>query len=93
MANFYKLARAKIDILMDNNKPKGGKWSFDEDNRKKLPKGTKIPIFPKISETSHTKNLKLIIEKYFSKHPGSTKNFWFATEFKDVIKLLDFFIK
>ena len=59
----------------------------------KLPKGTKIPAFPKINETSHTKNLKSIIEKNFSKHPGSTKNFWFATEPKDVMKLLDFFIK
>ena len=28
MANFYKIARAKIDILMENNKPKGGKWSL-----------------------------------------------------------------
>ena len=34
MANFYKIARNKTDILMDKGKPKGGKWSFDEDNRK-----------------------------------------------------------
>ena len=46
-----------------------------------------------INETSHTKNLKSIIEKNFSKHPGSTKNFWFATELKDVMRLLDFFIR
>ena len=78
---------------MNGEDPVGGKWSFDEDNRKKLPKGTKVPSFPKINETFHTKNLKNIIEKKFSKHPGSTKNFWFATEYKDVLKLLDFFIK
>ena len=93
MAVFYKETRKKMNILMNGEDPVGGKWSFDEDNRKKLPKGTKIPAFPKINETSHTKNLKEIIEKNFSKHPGSTKNFWFATEFKDVMRLLDFFIK
>ena len=38
MANFYKINRLKIDILMnDDGTPKGGKWSFDDENRKKLP--------------------------------------------------------
>ena len=35
--------------------PIGGKWSFDEDNRNKLPKNISIPKFPKINETNHTK--------------------------------------
>ena len=94
MANFYKEVRRKSGILMgaDQN-PIGGKWSFDEDNRNKLPKGIKVPIFPIISETSHTKKLKPIIEKLFKNHPGSTNNFWFATNYNDVIKLTDFFVK
>ena len=39
MATFYKEVRRKSGILMgaDGN-PIGGKWSFDEDNRNKLPK-------------------------------------------------------
>ena len=93
MAVFYKETRKKMNVLMNGDDPVGGKWSFDEDNRKKLPKGTKIPSLPKIKETLHTKNLKGVIEKIFVKHPGTTKNFWFATELKDVIRLLDFFIK
>ena len=36
--NFYKKQRKRFDILMDpEGKPVGGKWSFDSDNRKKLP--------------------------------------------------------
>ena len=54
---------------------------------------TKIPKFPNITETKHTKNLKPIIDKLFKDHPGSTKNFWFATEYNDVVKLLNFFLK
>ena len=94
MATFYKGTRQKLNILMNKDgAPEGGKWSFDEDNRKKLPKNTKVPKFPIISETKHTKNLKPIIEKIFKDHPGSTQNFWFATEYNDVVKLLNFFLK
>ena len=94
MATFYKTTRQKLNILMKNDgNPEGGKWSFDEDNRKKLPQDTKIPKFPNITETKHTKNLKPIIEKIFKNHPGDTQNFWFATEHNDVVKLLIFFLK
>jgi deoxyribodipyrimidine photolyase-related protein len=35
MADFYKKMRKKLNILMNDDKPIGGKWSFDEENRKK----------------------------------------------------------
>ena len=86
MATFYKEVRKKNGILMGSDgNPVGGKWSFDQDNRNKLPKNIPIPKFPKINETSHTKKLKSIIEKEFKNHPGSTNNFWFATEYEDVV--------
>ena len=94
MATFYKEVRKKSGILLGSDgNPVGGKWSFDEDNRNKLPKDISIPKFPKIKETNHTKKLKPIIEKLFKDHPGSTDHFWFATEYDDVVKLLNFFIK
>jgi len=94
MATFYKSIRKKSGILVGSDgNPIGDKWSFDEDNRNKLPKDIIIPKFPKIRETNNTKILKPIIEKLFSDHPGSTDNFWFATEYEDVLKLLNFFIK
>ncbi len=94
MAKYYKDKRERLNILLNKDgSPEGGKWSFDEDNRKKLPKNISIPKQPNIKESSHTKNLKPVIQKLFNKHPGHTENFWFATEYKDVLKLLDFFIK
>ena len=94
MANFYKYIRKKNNILIESNgQPVGGKWSFDKDNRKKIPKDTKISLFPKINETEHTHDLKPIIENMFPKHQGSTDNFWLATNVNDVNKLLNFFIK
>ncbi len=43
MASFYKKLRRDKDVLMDGEVPRGGKWSFDEDNRKKLPKKLILP--------------------------------------------------
>ena len=76
MATFYKEVRRKSGILMGaDGTPIGGKWSFDDENRNKLPKDIVAPKIPKISESKHTKILKPIIEKMFSKHPGSTNDF------------------
>ncbi len=44
MASFYKQLRKDRDVLIDGDgKPLGGQWSFDEDNRKKLPKDIELP--------------------------------------------------
>ena len=50
MANYYKRQRKRFNILIDeNDQPQGGKWSFDAENRKKLPKTIKIPAIEKLS--------------------------------------------
>tara|TARA_Y100001970_G_C14236805_1_gene862331 strand:+ start:596 stop:2086 length:1491 start_codon:yes stop_codon:yes gene_type:complete len=92
MANFYKISRKKNNILIEKDKPKGGKWSFDKENRKKIPKNIYIPPLIKFSETQHTKRLKKIINRTFSSHPGDVKNFWLPTTHKDAERLLLFFV-
>lgn len=48
MANFYKDQRIRLNILINSKQePLGGKWSFDEENRKKLANKINIPIFKK----------------------------------------------
>ena len=94
MANFYKINRLKIDILMnDDGTPKGGKWSFDDENRKKLPDKIEIPKHLNFKSTLHTEELKEFIEANFKNHPGSTNNFWFPTTRDQSQKLLDQFLK
>ena len=43
-ADFYKKQRIKHNILIDGDLPRGGKWSFDSDNRKSYPKSKKVPL-------------------------------------------------
>ena len=94
MATFYKDTRRNLNILMKKDgSPEGAKWSFDQENRNKLPKNILIPKYPEIKQTIHTKKLKIIIEEIFKNHPGNLTNFWFATEYEEVIKILNFFIK
>ncbi len=92
MATFYKSQRIKLNILIkDKDKPVGGKWSFDEDNRKKLSHKIDVPKLRLFKQTEHTKNLKPIIQKFFSSHPGNLESFNHPTTRKEAIKFfLDF---
>ena len=92
MANFYKINRRKNKILMVGDKPKGGKWNYDKENRKKITSDIDIPKLIEIKESKHTIKLKKIIEKKFSSHPGNVDNFWFPTTHKDADKWLNFFL-
>ncbi|WP_130176471.1 cryptochrome/photolyase family protein [Cryobacterium sp. SO1] len=44
MQDFYGWQRRRLGILVDDGKPVGGKWSFDAENRKKLPRGYTAPV-------------------------------------------------
>ena len=47
MENFYRFQRERLDILMEDGKPVGGQWNFDEDNRLPPPKlGHSWPEYP-----------------------------------------------
>ena len=63
---------------------KGGKWSYDDENRKKIPRDIELSLnLIKVKETKHTTKLKDIIKAKFASHPGDVNNFWFPTTHKD----------
>ena len=45
MESFYRMMRKKHNVLMDGAEPATGKWNYDADNRKALPKNHQ-PIAP-----------------------------------------------
>ena len=49
MEGFYRDMRRHFDLLMEGGEPAGGRWNFDAENRKKLPKSVAPP--PPISFT------------------------------------------
>lgn len=71
MNDFYIQQRKRLEILIyDNDKPMGGKWSFDEDNRKKLPKTVEIPKRQMEFQSKHYQVVKVLIQNYFPNNPG-----------------------
>ena len=93
MGNFYKGVRKKLNLLMDEDqKPLGGKWSFDEDNRKKIPKGLSLPELYKPCQSQYVEPLKLIIESKFPLHPGQMNDVWMPLTRKDALQNIDYFL-
>ena len=43
MQHFYSWQRQRLDILVEGDQPVGGRWSFDTENRKKLPRSHPVP--------------------------------------------------
>lgn len=93
MENFYRQQRKRLNILMDGEKPVGGAWNFDKENRLTPPKDYKFPAY-----LTHQKgDLDLEVERELTNsklnlwgdHPGTT---W-GTSRKAALAQLDYFLK
>ena len=92
LENFYRKSRKEFNILMEDNKPVGGQWNFDELNRKKIPKGLEIPS-KKTFKSDHLKAVNKFVTKSFSDHPGETSDdSWIPLTRKDSIKFFHDFL-
>ena len=77
MARFYERQRTRLGILVDEGgDPVGGRWSFDADNRRKLPKGVELPELPSPSRTEHVEAVIELVRDRFADHPGDARDFW-----------------
>jgi deoxyribodipyrimidine photolyase-related protein len=83
-----------MQVLVDQSgSPEKGQWSFDAENRKKLPKGIHIPEIPKLNSTNHTQEVIKLVNEKFPEHPGDTTNFNWATTREQVLHLTELFFK
>jgi len=94
MESFYREMRKKHSVLLDSGeKPIGGKWNFDQSNRKKLPKNHK-PVAPKLFQRD-VSNLVQLLNLQGVKTIGSVdqKNFLWPVTRKEGEAMLDFFVE
>ncbi|MEL7450881.1 MAG: cryptochrome/photolyase family protein, partial [Pseudomonadota bacterium] len=93
MANFYKEQRKRLDIMVDaDGNPDGGKWSFDEDNRKKLPASVDVPDIGSASSNAHVDDVIELVSTRFGDHPGDARQFWWPTTRRQALRWLDKFL-
>ncbi|MFK7955196.1 MAG: cryptochrome/photolyase family protein [Lysobacterales bacterium] len=94
MADFYKRQRKSMGVLLDGEgRPTGGQWSFDEDNRKRLPKDLTPPSPPQAPWTDHVDAVVALVEERFADHPGSARDFWWPVTRQESLRWLQRFVE
>ncbi len=92
MEYFYREMRRKTGLLMEGDKPVGGKWNYDHDNRKSAPDQITFdgPLrFEPDGDVSAVLNL---VETRFGDNFGNLHPFWFATDRAGALQALAHFI-
>ena len=93
MEYFYREMRRKYAILMDGDKPEGGEWNFDQENRKPPKEGLDIPETYHSEPDAITKEVMNLVAKNFSDHFGDLEPFHFAVTRDQGRHALDQFIR
>ncbi|MEZ5327681.1 MAG: cryptochrome/photolyase family protein [Verrucomicrobiales bacterium] len=83
MARFYEKQRKRLGILIEKDgSPRGGKWSFDHENRKPMPKngkGLAVPLAHSSSRTEFTDEAMHWVNLKFPDYHGDTEGFSYPT--------------
>lgn len=93
--SFYTAQRKQRKILVDDeDKPIGGKWSFDAENRKKYPKKKTPPPMAGIAPNDYHQEAKAYVQKNFASNPGKLDHYpIYPTDFEETQKWLELFLE
>lgn len=94
MADFYKWQRRRLGVMMDGDEPQGGQWSFDHDNRKKVPKSMldDLPRLEPLNAGPVEQEARDYVERRFPENYGSLQTLWYPTTHDDASRHLDVFL-
>ncbi|HPM31826.1 MAG TPA: cryptochrome/photolyase family protein [Chryseolinea sp.] len=92
--DFYIEQRKRFKILIsDDNIPKGGKWTYDSENRLKYPKGKKPPATTFPEPNRYWLEAVQYVEQNFKDNPGSSNSsFVYPTTFDESREWLNQFL-
>jgi deoxyribodipyrimidine photolyase-related protein len=94
MGDFYKWQRRRLEVLVDDQgQPQGERWSFDADNRKRLPKDVMPPAIDWPTPNEHVDDVVEIVAHEFADHPGNASDFRWPTTRQQALNWLDNFIE
>ncbi|WP_296427758.1 cryptochrome/photolyase family protein [Yoonia sp.] len=80
MEYFYRDMRRKTGLLMNGDKPEGGKWNYDHDNRKPAPVGVDYAGPLQFTPDAVVEQVLALVAARFGDNFGTLRPFWFATD-------------
>lgn len=92
MEYFYRDMRRRYQVLMENGKPTGGKWNYDQQNRKPFDDAVTIPEKTTFAPNSVTQSVMNTVQQLYSTHMGSTEHFDLAVNREHALVVLNEFI-
>lgn len=93
MEYFYREMRKKTGFLMEGDKPTGGEWNFDKENRNSLPKKITLPAIPHFEPDEITQEVQKLVDQLFPNHWGEAIHFDYGISRENALELLDDFIE
>ncbi len=93
MEFFYREMRRKTGLLMDGDKPAGGQWNFDKDNRKPAKRDLAMPRPLAFAPDAVTREVFDLVAERFADHPGSLDAFDYAVTAADAERQASYFFK
>lgn len=92
MEYFYREMRKKHSVLMDGDKPEGGKWNYDSENRKPPKEGLYIPKTYMAQTDEITDEVIKLVADHFGDHFGDIEPFHLAVTRDQALYALNKFI-
>ncbi|HMP78922.1 MAG TPA: cryptochrome/photolyase family protein [Pirellulaceae bacterium] len=94
MADFYRWQRRRLRVLMEKNKPVGGRWSFDVDNRRRIAKVdlANIRELPAATPDSIDREARDYVLRRFPHNPGGLDTLIYPTSHRAAAAWLSSFL-
>ena len=93
MEYFYREMRRKTGLLMAGDKPEGGQWNYDAENRKPAQNDLLMPRPIAFRPDEITREVIAMVADRFDDHPGSLDHFEFAVTHDEAMRAQRQFLK